>query len=242
MTRQAPRGLIVAIDGPAGAGKSTVSRLLARRLGYRYINTGALYRAIGLLALEQGIDPNDGERLAAVCEGADITLSDDRILLGDRDVTDDIGRPEVSQWASKVSAQPRVRAALLGLQRRLGAAGAAVLEGRDIGTVVFPNADLKIFLDASAEARGRRRHAEIAAKGRPRGTLDRTIREMEERDRRDSERAHAPLRPAADAVRLDTTHLSRAAVVARLVDLVHARTPLPRVATDVEIGRKTADG
>ena len=238
MTRRAQRGLIVAIDGPAGAGKSTVSRLLAQRVGYRYINTGALYRAIGLLAREQGIDPNDGERLAAVCEAADIILSDDRILLGDRDITDDIGQPEVSQWASKVSAQPRVRAALLGLQRRLGAAGAAVLEGRDIGTVVFPRADLKIFLDASVEERGRRRHAELSAKGHAGASLDQTIRDVEERDRRDSERAHAPLRPADDATRLDTTRLSRAEVVERLAALVHARASLPHGDTDGASGRE----
>ena len=238
MTRQTQRGLIVAIDGPAGAGKSTVSRLLAQRVGYRYINTGALYRAIGLLAREQGIDPDDGERLAAVCEVADIILSDDRILLGDRDITDDIGQPEVSQWASKVSAQPRVRAALLGLQRRLGAAGAAVLEGRDIGTVVFPRADLKIFLDASVEERGRRRHAELSAKGHAGASLEQTIRDVEERDRRDSERAHAPLRPADDAIRLDTTRLSRAEVVERLAALVHARASLPRGDADVATGRE----
>lgn len=236
MTRHAQRGLIVAIDGPAGAGKSTVSRLLAQRVGYRYINTGALYRAIGLLALERGIDPNDGERLAAVCEAADVSLSDDRILLDDRDITEDIDRPEVSQWASKVSAQPRVRAALLGLQRRLGAAGAAVLEGRDIGTVVFPHADLKIFLDASVEERGRRRHTELSAKGHVGASLEQTIRDVEERDRRDSGRAHAPLRPADDAIRLDTTHLSRAEVVERLAALVHARACLPRGDTDVATG------
>lgn len=238
MTRHAQRGPIVAIDGPAGAGKSTVSRLLAQKVGYRYINTGALYRAIGLLALEQGIDPNDGERLAALCEAADITLSDDRILLGDRDITDDIGQPEVSRWASKVSAQPRVRAALLGLQRRLGAAGAAVLEGRDVGTVVFPHADLKVFLDASVEERGRRRHAELSAKGHGGASLEQTIRDVEERDRRDSERAHAPLRPADDAIRLDTTRLSRTEVVERLVSLVRARAALPRGDTDVAAGRE----
>lgn len=238
MTRHAQRGPIVAIDGPAGAGKSTVSRLLAQRVGYRYINTGALYRAIGLLALEQGIDPNDGERLATLCEAVDITLSDDRILLGDRDITDDVGQPEVSRWASKVSAQPRVRTALLGLQRRLGAAGAAVLEGRDIGTVVFPHADLKVFLDASVEERGRRRHAELSAKGHGGASLAQTIRDVAERDRRDSERAHAPLRPADDAIRLDTTRLSRAEVVERLVALVHARASLPRDDTDVTTGRE----
>ena len=131
-----------------------------------------------------------------------------------------------------------MRAALLGLQRRLGAAGAAVLEGRDIGTVVFPRADLKIFLDASVEERGRRRHAELSAKGHAGASLEQTIRDVEERDRRDSERAHAPLRPADDAIRLDTTRLSRAEVVERLAALVQAHASLLRGDTDVASGRE----
>lgn len=210
------KDLIIALDGPAGAGKSSASRLLAERLGYRYVDTGALYRAVGLLVWEQGLDPEDATALGPVCEALDVRFepgpSGQRLFVGQRDVTEQIRRPEVSQMASRVSAQPLVRARLLTVQRELGRGGGVVVEGRDIGTVIFPDADLKVYLDASTEERSRRRYQELRHTGRP-TSLALTRREMQERDERDTGRSHAPLRPAADAVILDTTDLSLAEVV-----------------------------
>jgi CMP/dCMP kinase len=204
-------GLIIAVDGPSGVGKSSSSRALAERLGYQYIDTGALYRVIGLLAWEQQTNPSDAERLAALCENLPLRFVSNetgvRILLGERDITAAIRQPEVSQMASKVSAQPVVRQGLLTLQRNMGEGGGIVMEGRDIGTVVFPDADVKFYLDASAEERGRRRHAELQQQGVT-TTVEVTVREMAERDQRDSSREHAPLRCADDAIRIDTTGFS----------------------------------
>ncbi|MEW6298466.1 MAG: (d)CMP kinase [Thermodesulfobacteriota bacterium] len=222
------RGLIIAVDGPAGAGKSSSSRLLAERLGYRYIDTGALYRAVGLLALEQNVDLEDHAAVVALCDRLDLRFvsgaEGTRLLLGGRDVTAEIRRPEVSQMASKVSALPGVRQRLLTVQRELGRGGGVVMEGRDIGTVVFPDADIKFYLDASPEERGRRRHAELGAQEGPE-SLATTMREMAERDRRDSARAHAPLQRAADAVLVDTTALTLEEVVATLLRWVRAVRP-----------------
>jgi CMP/dCMP kinase len=208
--------LIIAVDGPSGAGKSSSSRALAERLGYRYVDTGALYRVIGLLAWEQRLNPDDGERLAALCEHLPLRFVTDgtgvRVLLGERDITAAIRQPEVSQMASKVSGQPAVRQGLLTLQRNMGKGGGVVMEGRDIGTVVFPDADVKFYLDASAEERGRRRHWELQQQGVT-TTVETTVREMTERDQRDSGREHAPLRCADDAVVIDTTTLSFSEVV-----------------------------
>ena len=159
-------GLIIAVDGPSGAGKSSSSRAVAERLGYRYVDTGALYRVIGLLAWEQGIDPREADRLALLCENLPLRFAPGeagvQVLLAERDITAAIRQPEVSQMASKVSAQPAVRQGLLLLQRNMGKGGGVVMEGRDIGTVVFPDADVKFFLDASAEERGRRRQGDAA--------------------------------------------------------------------------------
>ncbi len=217
-------GLVVAVDGPAGAGKSTASRRLAERLGYRHVDTGALYRALGLLAWEQGVDPEDEEKLAALCEELQIEFEPgiQGVKVRGRDVTREIRLPEIGQMASKVSTHKAVRAKLLVLQRRLGEGGGVVIEGRDMGTVVFPNADVKFFLVASVQERGRRRFAELRAQG-VETTLEATLREIAERDRRDSSRCHAPLKPAVDAYTLDTTALSVEEVVERMYQVVQRR-------------------
>ncbi|MBI3247903.1 MAG: (d)CMP kinase [Deltaproteobacteria bacterium] len=218
-------GLIIAIDGPSGAGKSSSSRLLAKRLDYRYVDTGALYRVLGLLAVEKGVSADDPERLAALCDDLPLRFLPEaggvRIVLGERDITAAIRRPEVSQMASKVSAQSVVRRRLLGVQRELGTGGGVVMEGRDIGTAVFPEADVKFYLDASPEVRGRRRYAELQDQGVSAG-LQKTIQEMAERDHRDSTREHAPLQRAADAIVLDTTSLSLPEVVETMARAVQA--------------------
>ncbi len=218
-------GLIIAIDGPSGAGKSSSSRSLAQRLDYRYVDTGALYRVIGLLAVEHGVSADDPERLAALCDDLPLRFLPEnggvRILLGAREITAAIRQPEVSQMASKVSAQPIVRRRLLGVQREWGAAGNVVMEGRDIGTAVFPAADVKFYLDASPEVRGQRRYAELQDQGVS-TDLQKTIQEMAERDQRDSTRTHAPLHPAADAIVIDTTSLSLPEVVDTMLRAVQA--------------------
>jgi cytidylate kinase len=212
--------LIIAIDGPSGAGKSTLAKRLARELGFIYLDTGAMYRALALKVLRQGVDLADDARLARLVESTEIDLQEDNgtleVLLDGINVADEIRTPEVSQLASKVSALKIVRARMLDLQRGMGQRGSIVAEGRDIGTVVFPNAEVKIFLDASAEERARRRCAELRAAGRP-ADLSETLREMEERDKRDSERDLAPLRMADDALRIDSSNASPDSVAAQVL-------------------------
>ena len=212
--------LIIAIDGPSGAGKSTLAKRLARELGFIYLDTGAMYRALALKVLRHGLDLADDARLARLVESTEIDLHEDNgmleVLLDGINVADEIRTPEVSQLASKVSALKIVRARMLDLQRRMGQRGSVVAEGRDIGTVVFPNAEVKIFLDASAEERARRRCAELRAAGRP-ASLSETLREMEERDKRDSERDLAPLRMADDALRIDSSNASADSVAAKVL-------------------------
>jgi len=208
---------IVAIDGPAGAGKSTVARQLARRLGFSIIDTGAIYRAVALLASRAGAAWDDDLALRRLLEkGFPLSFQEDRVLLGGEDVTEAIRAPGISRGASVVSARPVVREKLLGLQRSLGrsAARGAVLEGRDIGTVVFPDAEVKFFLTASDEARAGRRHAELMEKGLD-VPLQEVLTDQRRRDKDDTERAIAPLKPAPDAVRVDTTGLDLEAVVER---------------------------
>jgi cytidylate kinase len=219
---------VVAIDGPAGAGKSTVTKLVARALGYLLVDTGALYRAVALAAQRQGLDFDDGERVGALAEqlalrGAVALASEPRgglrVLLDGEDVSLAIRTQELGQGASKVSAQPRVRAALLELQRAAGREGGVVLEGRDIGTVVFPDAEAKLFLTASVDERARRRFEQLKLAGEP-ADLETVTREVVERDRRDSTRPIAPLRKAEDAVVIDSSGIGIDDVVARIVNHV----------------------
>ena len=217
------KGLVIAIDGPSGAGKSTIAKLLARRLQYTYIDTGAMYRAIGWQAQKEHVDPGDEPALTALCHRTEVTITHDghgqRIQVNGQDVSDGIRTPEMGMQASAVSRSPAVRAHLLTLQRQLGARGGVVMDGRDIGTVVFPDADVKFYLDASAEERGRRRYAELKEKGM---TVDiATItEEIRTRDRQDSTRAIAPLRQAPDAFYVDSSDLSLDEVLQALLGLI----------------------
>jgi cytidylate kinase len=217
---------VIAIDGPAGAGKSTVSRRVAQALGLRYVDTGAMYRVVGVLADRDGIDFADDAGLAALIDGLDLHFDDNaagvRVLANGRDVSADIRTAAAGQLASKVSTNPVVRARLVALQRAMAVGGGVVMEGRDIGTVVLPDATMKIFLVASAAERARRRAAELLGRGEP-ADVDQMTRDIAERDRRDQTRAHSPLRPADDAVQVDTTSEPLEAVVARVLTLLAAR-------------------
>ena len=204
---------VVAVDGPAGAGKTSACRTLAARLGFAHVDTGAMYRAVGVLAVERGVALDDDAALAALLADLWFTLADDgRLLVDGRDLSETIRRADAGDLASRVSTRLVVRERLVALQRALGARGNLVMEGRDIGTVVFPAAPVKFYLTAAPAERARRRAGELAARGEhvDEGAL---ARELAERDRRDSERAHSPLRPAPDAVVLDTTALPLDAVV-----------------------------
>lgn len=218
--------LVIAIDGPSGAGKSTIARLLARRMEYTYIDTGALYRAVGWKAKQENVDPADEAALAGLCGRVEVALRHDggtqRVAVDGRDVTEHIRTPEMGMLASAVSKSPAVRARLLSLQRAMGARGGVVMDGRDIGTVVFPDADAKFFLDASAEERGRRRWRELKEKGMD---VDLAVitREIIERDRQDSQRAIAPLRRADDAVYIDSSDKTIDQVVDRMAEELRRR-------------------
>ncbi len=201
--------LIVAIDGPSGAGKSTLAKKLAEKLGFIYLDTGAMYRALALKILRQKVDLADEQKLAQLVNSTAVDLQGDgaelRVILDGENVASEIRTPAVSQMASKASALKLVRDRMLELQRRLGGRGSVVAEGRDIGTVIFPDAQVKIFLSASAAERARRRCAELRAAGQP-VDVEVTLREIEERDKRDSERALAPLRKAEDALMIDSSN------------------------------------
>jgi cytidylate kinase len=209
--------MVIAIDGPAGAGKSTVARAAAEELGFTYLDSGAMYRCVALAALEAGISLNDDGALGELSRGLEIGLDGRRALIGERDVSAAIREPGVTAAASQVSVHPRVRGAMVGRQRQLIAAGSYVAEGRDIGTVVSPDAPLKVFLTASDAERARRRAAQTGE------DFESVLDAQRRRDARDSEREHGPLRAAADAVELDTSSMSLEEVVARIVGFARER-------------------
>lgn len=218
----------IAIDGPSGAGKSTLARSVAAKLGYLYVDTGAIYRTIGYYALSQGIDPKDGEAVSAVLPSIHVELAygEDglqHMRLNGQDVTKEIRLPEVSMYASAVSAHPAVRAYLLEMQRALARAHSVIMDGRDIGTVVLPDAQVKVFLTASPEARAHRRMLELEQRGTPQPYAQ-ILQDIQQRDWNDTHRAVAPLRQAEDAVLLDTTELDFRQSEAALLDIIGKRT------------------
>jgi cytidylate kinase len=217
------RRLVIAVDGPSGAGKSTLGRALASRLGYTFIDTGAMYRALALKAARAGVDPGDGAALAALLHDARIELVDGGrgVVLDGEDVTHAIRTRETSALSSRVSVHPAVRREMVARQRALGEAGGVVLDGRDIGTAVFPDADVKFYLDADARCRAERRVAELDAAGRA-ADLETVLREIRERDHADMTRADSPLVRAPGAIVLDSTALSAEQVLERMLDAVEA--------------------
>lgn len=218
--------LIIAIDGPAGAGKSTVAQMLAERLGLAYVDSGATYRAAALKVLESGVAIEDDEAIVRVVAAADIRFEprqpQPRVLLDRKDVTKKIRSAEVTQAASRVSRLPAVRKKMVALQRQLAKPPGVVMEGRDIGTVVFPGAPLKIFLKANPEERARRRFEQDEEHGRP-SDLKKTLAEISSRDQRDAERQASPLVAAKDAAIIDSTQLSAEEVIERILELVRTR-------------------
>ncbi len=213
----------IAIDGPAGAGKSTIARALAAQIGFIYVDTGALYRTVGLFMLRAGVDPADAEAVVPRLNGVQIALTfsegEQHVLLSGEDVSEAIRTPEVSMAASAVSAIPAVRAFLLSLQKELAAANNVIMDGRDIGTVILPDAQLKIFLTASPQARAQRRFAQLQEKGEA-VSYDEVLRDIQKRDEQDMTRAAAPLKPAPDARLVDTSDCTLEESIARVRELV----------------------
>ncbi|MCS7310606.1 MAG: (d)CMP kinase [Armatimonadota bacterium] len=218
--------LVVTIDGPAGAGKSSVAQRVSQALGLRYLDTGALYRALAWKAIQRGLRPQDTRYIIEMARATRVELlpqdGEQRVLVDGQDVTEAIRAPEVANLASPISAIPEVRAILLDWQREFGRQGGVVAEGRDTGTVVFPDAPVKIFLTASLDERARRRHKELLERGID-VPFEQVKLDMEARDQRDATRHIAPLRPAPDAVVIDTTHMSLEQVVEEVLAICRAR-------------------
>jgi cytidylate kinase len=218
--------LTIAIDGPSGAGKSTVARSLAKRLGYLYIDTGAMYRAVALKVKERSVDPGDESTLYQLASSLSFTFitegEETHVLCDGEDVTEAIRLPEISRLASAISKKKGVREASVQKQRETGGGGGVVLEGRDIGTVVFPDADVKFYLDAEIEVRGRRRFNELAQKG-IKVDFNETLQEVMQRDQSDMHRVYSPLKKADDAVIIDSTHRSVEEVVEEMVRIIDER-------------------
>lgn len=219
--------MIIAIDGPSASGKSTVGKLLAKRLSYLYVDTGAMYRGLAWKFLEVKVDLNDLSEVQRVCKETDLYLSEKKnemvVMVDQRDVTSELRSPEIGMTASKISSIKTVRDRLFELQRKMGEKGGLVMEGRDIGTVVFPEAEVKFFLDALQGVRGERRFLEFKTKGVSMN-LSETVHQIEERDRMDRERAFAPLKCADDAIRIDSTQMDIEQVISRMLEVVKGCT------------------
>ncbi len=223
------RKIVIAIDGPAGSGKSTLASLLARKYGYTNIETGGMYRALALKAIQTGVSLDDGEALGALARESRIELDPrpegNRVLLDGEDVTARIRQQDITEAASRVSVHPPVREWMVRRQREIGAGGGIVMEGRDIGTKVFPDAEIKIFLDAEPEVRGSRRFLQQPPSTAPEASV---LAELHQRDQRDRSRPHSPLVPAPDAVLIDSTHLTLDQVIERATQIIDSQLKLPK--------------